>query len=149
MGTKKQLLYELMCAATHEGVSVRDFVLEDPTAVELEPTIAATTVVCGVKAELFYGQAGDERMLWLARGVKCLDLVAAKAAIEAYEEMPLGQKFSVENEVGGDEDGLLLADSFPNGSEEENIAALQGIFSLFTDPASEEKLSAPLQCFAE
>lgn len=148
MRTNRQLLYELMCAATHEDVTVKDFVLGDPVGIEEEPTISAKTKVCGIRTELLYGQVGDEMTLRLAHGVKCSDVAAANEAIEAYEATPLGQKFCVENEVNGEEDSLLLSYSFPCGSEEEDIAALQEIFALFSDPVSEEKLSALMRCFA-
>ncbi len=148
MVTKEQLLYELMRAAMQGGVPVKDFVLNDPVDMEWEPTISAKAIVCGMKAELLYGQVGDEMTLWLSRGVKCLDVEAANAAIEAYEATPLGQKFYVENEVNGEEDSLLLSCSFPHGSEEKNIAALQEIFSMLSDPASSERLSALMRYFA-
>ena len=148
MVTKEQLLYELMCAAIHGGVSVKDFVLNDPAGMEWEPTIAAKAMVCGLKTELLYGQVGDGMTLWLAHGVKCLDVAAANAAIEAYEETPLGQKFCVENEVSNEQDNLFLSYSFPRGSEDEDIAALQEIFSMIADPASSEKLTALMRYFA-
>lgn len=148
MVTERKLLYELMCAATHGGVPVKDFVLDDPIGMESEPTIAAKTMVGGIRTELFYGQVGDDMTLWLAHGGKCLDVAAANAAMEAYEETPLGQKFCVENEVNSEEDNLFLSYSFPRGSEDENIAALQEIFSMLSGPASSEKLSVLMRCFA-
>ena len=137
-----------MCAATHGGVPVKDFVLNDPVGMESEPTIAAKTMIGGIRTELFYGQVGDDMTLWLAHGGKCLDVAAANAAIEEYAETPLGQKFCVENEVNSEEDNLFLSYSFPRGSEDENIAALQEIFALFADLASAATLSALMRCFA-
>lgn len=149
MVTKKQLLYELMCAAMQGGVPVKDFVLDDPiNLMDLEPTISAMTSVGGIQTELFYGQTGDDMTLWLAYGEKCLDVAAANAAIEAYEKTPLGQKLYAENEVSDESDNLFLSYSFPHGSEEENIDALGVIFSLFSDSASAEKLLALMRCFA-
>lgn len=148
MVTKKQLLFELMSAALNAGVTVKDFVIDDPIDMGLEPTIAAKTMVGNIRTELLYGQVGDGMTLWLAHGVKCLDVAAANAAIEAYEETPLGQKFCVENEVSNEQDNLFLSCSFPGGREVENIAALREIFLLFSDPASAEKLSALMRCFA-
>ena len=147
MVIKKQLLFELMKAALNEDVTVKDFVLE-PAGVGSETAVAAKSVVCGVKTKLLYGQAGDNMTLWLAHGAKCSDGAAANAAVGEYAETPLGQKFCAQGEVNGEEGGLLLSYSFPCGSEDENIAALQEIFALFSDPVSAEKLSVLMRCFA-
>lgn len=148
MVTKRRLLYELMRAAVQGEVSVKDFILEDPIDMGSEPTVAASAMVCGVKTRLLYGQVGDDMTLWLSHGSECLDVAAANAAIEAYEETPLGQKLCVENEVGSNADNLFLSYSFPRGSEDEDVVALQAVFSLFSDPASAEKLSALMRYFS-
>lgn len=148
MVTKKRLSKELMRAALNEEIEVRELESDDPIGIDLEPTIAARTTVCGVATELLYCQVGGDMTLWLSRGVACSDVAAANAAIGEYEETPLGQKLCVENEVGNERDSLLLSYSFPRGSEEEDIASLKKIFSLFSDPASSEKLSVLMRCFA-
>ena len=69
MVTKKQLLFELMSAALNAGVTVKDFVIDDPIDMGLEPTIAAKTMVGNIRTELLYGQVGDGMTLYLRPAV--------------------------------------------------------------------------------